>query len=81
MSAGRAEYYTEVIAIDDGRKDGGESPGYFIGEGAEALGILGREIVRKDEALRDLFHGRDPTTKERLRHVSLTERTYVELTH
>src|SRR5262249_14867306 len=56
MSSGQYEYYSQ-LSDEDYHAKGAESPGVWLGQGAEALGLSGQ--VQKEE-LRNLFRGYSP---------------------
>jgi len=53
----QGEYYLALAAVDDYYLDGKEPPGFWLGEGAEGMGLSG--IVVK-ESFRNLFRGYSP---------------------
>ena len=54
---GQAEYYIGLASSDDYYLDAEEPPGFWLGAGAEALGLTG--LVIKDQ-FRNLFRGHSP---------------------
>lgn len=57
IKAGQGEYYLSLSSTDDYYLDGSEPPGFWLGEGAEALGLSG-EI--ESEQFRNLLRGFAP---------------------
>ncbi|MCI0534448.1 MAG: relaxase domain-containing protein [Verrucomicrobiales bacterium] len=65
-SAGQGEYYLSLAATDDYYLgDGGEPPGFWLGRGAEALGLRG--TLAADD-FRHLLQGRSPDGQQKLVH-------------
>src|SRR6266545_2870562 len=65
LSVGREDYYVREVAEnrEEYLSGHGESPGRWLGKGAEALGQQG---TASSEAFRRIFHGRHPDTGELL---------------
>jgi hypothetical protein len=65
-SAGQGEYYLSLAATDDYYLgDGGEPPGFWLGRGAEALGLRG--TLDADD-FRHLLRGRSPDGQQKIVH-------------
>ncbi len=65
LSVGREDYYVREVAEnrEEYLSGHGESPGRWLGKGAEALGQQG---TASSEAFRRIFHGRHPDTGDLL---------------
>lgn len=61
----QGEYYLALAAVDDYYLDGKEPPGFWLGEGAGRMGLLG--IISPDD-FRSLFRGYAPGSGESLVH-------------
>ena len=63
--ADHGEYYLSLASVDDYYLDGKEPPGFWLGEGARALGLSG--LLSKDQ-FRNLFRGLSPDGEQALVH-------------
>jgi len=63
IKAGQGEYYLSLAGVDDYYTAGGEPPGYWLGCGAQALGLEGE--VNKDQ-FRHLLRGLSPDGQRKL---------------
>jgi len=70
------EYYYVKLGKDDYYTNKEEPQGIFYGEGAERLGLLGKEIEHNDKRLKNLFQGINPIDKSWLRKGAYTSKEY-----
>ena len=67
LARGQQDYYLNSVArgVEDYYLGSGEAPGYWLGGGADDLGLEGRVLERE---LTSVLEGRDPATGELISH-------------